>query len=536
MTAELKAKNRTGEHLDWEDSNILQGISRISSSLEQCNNGESVTALLDAFLSTCPFFSRSEFQDMEKEKGEPWHRLHCIYSFVHTSGCTRQFCRLLEECREDMGAMGRCSFILWHLSRNADNRQEMLSLGTHRALVQLMEESSQHLNVVVHSLGLLWNLSAEPDYRNDIIASRAADMLLDFMHTHEEVAPVQENAIGALINLSLNIDFERCKGYVSPLLSVMSRHTSSPLIQENSCWFLCNMNDDSIRSYIVEHGGVQCVLRCLQVHEEDARVQEKGLWALCSFACDGASSCLIVASGGVEVIVRAMTRFAHNETIVCYACWTLKNVAAVSKDVCVDIAREGVVPVVLELLRGQGGKKRGGWSDETLEQFFSLIRNLAFHDDVRAEIVKRKGIARILKSLPRVQAAATKASSLAALCNLVKQEDESIVELVRRKGVEAVLLLMTSDCCLDIHKFGCILLYSLSRERESCKLRVIRAGGVEVLKEAIKQHGHEQTVRDCAVQTLRNLCYNDKMEMRIQQETNILLARASHPLQVCLLP
>jgi hypothetical protein len=98
------------------------------------------------------------------------------------------------------------------------------------------------------------------------------------------------------------------------------------------------MNNTKNIEEIVEGGGIELVMQCLELHAEHPLVLAKAFWALVNMSLYDPFKDKIVGGGGIQKIVAAMRRFPDHIELQYRSCFALINLCI--KMVVKDLVRE----------------------------------------------------------------------------------------------------------------------------------------------------------------------------------------------------
>jgi hypothetical protein len=145
---------------------------------------------------------------------------------------------------------------------------------------------------------------------------------------------IQSNGLIALANISLCIlqDFKPnilADGGLEYCVSVMVKNPCNSFLQAYGCCLIGNLwLPPELRARIVDGGGLVVVMTALKQNQQDARVQQEGVWAL-SVLLHYSTTWAIVAAdcGCIELVIYAMNNHPDHSEIQMYGCDFLSHLS-----------------------------------------------------------------------------------------------------------------------------------------------------------------------------------------------------------------
>ena len=122
----------------------------------------------------------------------------------------------------------------------------------------------------------------------------------------------------------------------------------------------------------MDHRGIDGVLKDMRQHPEDAKVQEKGCWALGYLALNADNAVKIGAEGGVEAIVQAMGGHSGSKDVQEKGCGALWTLGQSTGDIQQRIKRAGAEEVVQRAMASPDAR---ALTKEQGQALLSVLRN-----------------------------------------------------------------------------------------------------------------------------------------------------------------
>ncbi|EGD78065.1 hypothetical protein PTSG_12816 [Salpingoeca rosetta] len=296
-------------------------------------------------------------------------------------------------------------------------------------------------------------------------------------------------------------------GGIEAVIRAMGNYVRDARVQQSGCSALRHISYQRRTAQnafaIAEQGGVEAVLVAMAAHPDNAYVQHQGCAALQKLTYYEDLRGLVVAADGIDAILRALHHEDHrrNSRVQQQGLRALRNLALDSdanRRAIVDGECGGGVAATLRAMQkfqdATGIQVRG----------CSLMWQLAHVDHAKHRFIANKGVDLVLGALQKQKHAHDPYLVLEACGALAKfaEDDATRADMVSKGGAGIVAAAMARHESKDNYKarhrrkWGCVVLCTLLRAgRREDKAAVVENGGVGAVLCAMEEHPHARDLQ-----------------------------------------
>ncbi|CAB9507770.1 armadillo repeat containing 6 [Seminavis robusta] len=212
-------------------------------------------------------------------------------------------------------------------------------------------------------------------------------------------AAVQGAACRALWSLSVNDHNEHSivdHGGIDLILRAMNSHIRVASVQEPACGvlkILTGSRSHQNRPLIGDAGGMLAIVAAMVNCESDESVQVQAYGSLMDISISVDNEERIMDAGGGRAVVCAMKNHPHNVKLIAHACGTIKNLAATSDQHRCELSKDGgIVAIVSAVLNNLSETK-------VAENACGALKNIACSRQQQVSIAASDGIVAIIKAM-----------------------------------------------------------------------------------------------------------------------------------------
>jgi len=202
------------------------------------------------------------------------------------------------------------------------NQIAFMELGVIEMIVTATEEFPDSMEMQEAALEVIANLAKAHETLSTCDDLGIVQMIVNRMNQYSDVASVQIAGCNAVASMASHRVVpphhkERMMtlGTGGCVVIAMLMHSDDPYLQERALRALRNLSShsDDNKQEFINIGGVDSIIRAMQIHRDQLNVQLEGACALVNLAHNDATRLVIGDSGGIVVVVRAM--WVHTESI-----------------------------------------------------------------------------------------------------------------------------------------------------------------------------------------------------------------------------
>ena len=260
--------------------------------------------------------------------------------------------------------------------------------------------------------------------------------------------------------------------------------------------------NDAVTRAIVAEGAVSPLVALARDGSDGAKASAAG--ALCNISgCDHVGNRIeIVAAGGIDVLIS----LARDGGL------GAKNALHALGNLAVEIAEAGGIDVLISLAR-DGGRGAEGAAIALCNLATKNVEN-------RIKIAEAGGIEVLvtqLVALARDGSDGTKTKAARDLRDISRDSDENVIKVVQAGGIE-VLVALARDGGDGAKELAAHALWEISRDKSENAVKIVQAGGIDVLIALARDGGDGdggKLVRACAAAVLKDLSCDDEAKVAL---------------------
>ena len=224
----------------------------------------------------------------------------------------------------------------------------------------------------------------------------------------------------------------------------------------------------------------------------------------------------ILSAGGVTAVLRAMRAFPENEGVQSACCRALQHISITNTHCAKTILAEGSIECIVETMRvhfqNEGVQHAG----------CAALRALANSKATKREIVSVGGVNAILSAMRgHIDTESIQKQACAAIRNIAYMSSARKMADVSQcvEGIVAAMRAHAHDG--GVQQQGCAAMVNLTHKSASNVRKIVEAGGVQVVAEAMTRHIDLAQVRQAGSAVFWNLAVNREMKRAVASEDAI---------------